>query len=425
MIVLKRCNHQVFVLAPFMHLEYRLMKRIAPFVLLTLVLLSPATELAAATIYNVVDLGTLGGATSFALDVNNERQVTGNSLVTADPGATGSLLRAYLWDAGSMTNLGSMPPRPPSVSTNRFARGYAVNDAGVVVGEFNNDSSRAFVYSGGVMTGLTRLAGDNDNGVAHDVNNAGVIVGISSNGSVSRATRWADSGSGYAPSDLGTIAGTATATGRAWAINDLGVVAGQSTNASGTTQATLWSDGSITNLTSLGDGARFSQAFAVNDDNVVVGSSFTGQTVGALIGTSSTTSITRAFVWHSGAITELSPFNLYAPGNAGPATNYHSAANDVNNAGLIVGNSQRVASSPAVATLWREGVPIDLNSLIPAGSGWNLLSAEGINDRGDIVGHGMFNGSSRAFLLTIPEPTSFALLGFALCAWFAVRRRTR
>jgi len=69
-----------------------------------------------------------------ALDVNNNQDATGNSLVPSDPGSSGSLLRAYRWTAGTMTNLGSMSPIPPSTSTNRFARGYAINDAGVVVG---------------------------------------------------------------------------------------------------------------------------------------------------------------------------------------------------------------------------------------------------------------------------------------------------
>lgn len=36
------------------------------------------------------------------------------------------------------------------------------------------------------MAGPIRLAGGTDNGVARDINNAGVIVGISSNGMASR-----------------------------------------------------------------------------------------------------------------------------------------------------------------------------------------------------------------------------------------------
>ena len=383
-----------------------------------------------AAIYSISDLGTLGGTTSSALDVNNLRQVTGNSLVASDPGSSGSLLRAYNWTSGTMTALPALAPLPAEVSPfNRFARGYAINDSGYVVGEFNNNSSRAFVFNPntGVTTGLTRLSGGTDNGVAHDINNAGTIVGISSNGTASRATKWIDSGSGYVPSDLGTIAGTTTATGRAWAINQNGVAVGLSTNAAvtPTSQATMWNGATITNLTSLGNGTRFSQAYGVNTNNVAVGSSSTGQTVGELIGTSSTTGITRGFVWNAGVMTELAPFNLYTPSNNGTTTNYHSVANDLNDAGLIVGNSQRISGSAAVATLWQNGIPIDLNTLIPAGSGWNLLNAESINDAGDIVGFGSFGGSNRAFMLTaVPEPSSLILLlGGGASAFVMLRRR--
>ncbi len=354
--------------------------------------------------YQIVDLGTLGGTQSFALDVNNNRQVTGNSLVTSDPGSTGSLLRAYLWTSGSMTNLGPLP----DAGSNRFARGYALNDSGTVVGEFNNDVPRAFVYSAGSMKGLRRLAGDNDNGVAHDINNNNVIVGISSNGSASRPTQWTFNGKTYVPTDLGTIAGTTTSTGRGWAINGSGTVVGQSQNAASTSQPTRWIGGVATNLGSLGDGTRFGHAYGLNNTGLIVGATQTGQTVGILTGTSSTTAITRAFRWQDGAMTELPPFNLYvSPGNTGSDTNYHSEAKDVNDARLVVGNSQRIASSPAVATIWLNGVAIDLNTLIPAGSGWTLRSAEGINDQGDIVGFGTFNGSTRAFMLTAEPPAAF------------------
>jgi hypothetical protein len=42
----------------------------------------------------------------------------------------------------------------------------------------------------------------------------------------------------------------------------------------------------------------------------------------------------------------------------------------------------------------------DLNTLIPAGSGWVLMIATGINSRGQIIGDGRFGGNPRAFLLT-------------------------
>jgi len=380
--------------------------------LLRTALSSPSIQ---AANYAIVDLGTLGGTTSFARDVNNNRQVTGNAQTPV--GEPSPRLNVFSYSgSGPMTNIGTL------AGSNNFSRGFAINDSGVIVGESDNSSSRAFVFREGVMTGLTRLAGDNDRGVAHDINNAGTIVGISSNGTVSRPTLWTDTGTGYAPSDLGTIAGTSTSTGRAWAINVDGAATGLSTNASGTSQATLWSGGTITNLTSLGDGTRFSLGYGLNASNIVVGSSLTGQSVGGLIGTSSTTSITRAFVSGTVGLSELIPVNLYSASNNGPTTNYHSIANDINDTGLIVGNSQRISGSAAVATIWIDGVPTDLNTLIPGGSGWNLLSAEGINDAGDIVGFGSFQGANRAFLLTaVPEPSS-ALLA-VLSASLLLRRK--
>ena len=376
--------------------------------LLLLVTLSLSSPCHAGPLFGeIIDLGTLGGTSSFALDVNNSRQVTGNAQEAfSEPSPR---LNTFLWNppSGPMQNLGVLS------GSNNFSRGYAINDSGVVVGESDNNISRAFVASGGTMNGLTRLAGDNDRGVAHGINNDGDIVGISSNGTSSRPTLWTNTGSGYLPSDLGTIAGTLASTGRAWDISDNGVAVGLSTNSLGTSQATMWDSGTITNLTSLGDGSNFSQAYAVNESGVAVGTSYTGQTVGQLIGTTSTTAINRAFVWNSGVISELLPHNLYTPSNNGSDTNYHSVANDINDSGLIVGNSQRISGSPAVATLWINGIPIDLNTFF-VGSGWILRSAEGINDRGDIVGYGTIGGQTHAFLITaVPEPSSLALMGCA------------
>lgn len=397
-------------------------------VLATLALATVASTASSSVIYSITDLGNLGENPTFASGLSNNRRVTGNSTITpaaaAVEGATGSRLRAFSWQNGSMSYLGSLP----GATTNRFGRGLGINDAGVVVGEFNNDTSRAFVFDPvvGSMQGLTRLAGDSDRGVAEDINNAGVIVGISSNGTVSRATRWVNNGTGYVPSDLGSIDGTTNFTARALAINNNGAIAGFSRDPVAlTSQATLWNGGSITDLNSLGDGNRFSQANGINDNNAVVGSSNSGETVGQLIGSTSTTLITRAFVWQSGVMTELSPFDLFTPTNNGATTNYHSIASDVNNDGLVVGRSERIAGSAAVATLWNlnDPTPIDLNTLIPAGSGWLLRSAEHVNAAGDIVGFGTLNGETRGFLLTIPEPTSLAALGLSAISLGSRRRR--
>ena len=50
--------------------------------------------------------------------------------------------------------------------------------------------------------------------------------------------------------------------------------------------------------------------------------------------------------------------------------------------------------------LFERGVLRDLNALIPASAGWLLTETRDINDSGQIVGTGIFEGQVRAFLLT-------------------------
>ncbi len=59
----------------------------------------------------------------------------------------------------------------------------------------------------------------------------------------------------------------------------------------------------------------------------------------------------------------------------------------MNDAGVVVGNSQRISGLAAIATMWAEGQPWTECSGLSS-SGWTLRSAEGINAGGDIVGFG-------------------------------------
>ena len=75
----------------------------------------------AAPLYVLTDLGTLGGTSSFALDVNNSRQVTGNA--QAPLGQPAPRLNTFLWsEPGPMANLGTLP------GSNNFSRGYAITN---------------------------------------------------------------------------------------------------------------------------------------------------------------------------------------------------------------------------------------------------------------------------------------------------------
>jgi probable HAF family extracellular repeat protein len=198
----------------------------AAFLVVVAALLLIAAPLRAQPRYQVIDLGTLGGNQSFALDVNIKRQVTGN----ARTGITTLPLLAYLWDDGVITNIGVLP------GSNNFSRGYGINDQGVIVGESDNNASMAFQWEDGAMSNLGTLNPAGGGGVAHGINNRGHIVGGSSNGLNVRAFLYERGVMG----DLGTALGTPNSFGRAWAINEQGVIVGVSRNASDSaSQATL------------------------------------------------------------------------------------------------------------------------------------------------------------------------------------------
>lgn len=72
------------------------------------------------------DLGTLGGTTSGALDINASGMIVGYSTL-----ATGES-RAFLWQSGTMTDLNTLVPAGTGLV---LAKANAINDVGQIVGE--------------------------------------------------------------------------------------------------------------------------------------------------------------------------------------------------------------------------------------------------------------------------------------------------
>lgn len=85
---------------------------------------------------------------------------------------------------------------------------------------------------------------------------------------------------------------------------------------------------------------------------------------------------------------------------------YYSEALDINDQGQVVGryNISYYADDPSVGFIWEAEYGLrDLNKLIPANSGWKILSAHSINNEGYIVGEGLYFGVKNYFLLK-PQP---------------------
>ena len=105
-------------------------------------MLALAAPLTAAAQYTIIDLGTLGGGTSFAYGLNSYGHVAG--MVYIDDLYP---QRGFLWRDGGMTDLGVLPGYEASEA-------YAVNDLGWVVGRsFRGDENESTEYRATVWHG--------------------------------------------------------------------------------------------------------------------------------------------------------------------------------------------------------------------------------------------------------------------------------
>jgi prepilin-type N-terminal cleavage/methylation domain-containing protein len=119
--------------------------------------------------------------------------------------------------------------------------------------------------------------------------------------------------------------------------------------------------------------------------------------VGTYEFSSTTTANNEGFLYNGTAAQ-----TLRALGNSGTSTK-GVYPNDINDENQVVGTSTLFSTPNSTNThafLYQNGNTQDLNNLIPASSGWVLKEAYGINDNGQIVGDGTFNGATTAFLLT-------------------------
>jgi hypothetical protein len=254
---------------------------------------------------------------------------------------------AFLWSQGTLTTLSVLGNNPLITG---------LNDSDQVVGDLHvTTGNPAFLLSNGVLTSLPLAptaindAGDiAGNGDGAEVLENGTLIALDPTASYSYAEAISGNGlvAGYAPG-TSSIAGDADP----WVWNP---ATGQATD--------------------LGGGGA--EAFGVNNSGQATG--FDGLDNADF----------QAFFYSNGKFQDIG----------------QSQGNAINNAGLVVGQNG------ADAFIYGNGVATDLNSLIPAGSGFTLNNAVAINNSGQILVQATdASGTEHAVLLT-PAPTpSFVL----------------
>jgi probable HAF family extracellular repeat protein len=229
---------------------------------------------------------------------------------------------------------------------------------------------------------------------ARDINNVGQIVGTSVGGEMlaqNRAFLWTPLNNDPMANEgvmisLGVIdPDTFQARSQAEAINDSAVVVGSS-KVGINFHAFRWVDGQ--GMIDLGTlGGTTSHAYDINNDGLIVGVA------------TNAAGRSRAFKWFdTNGNGQSDDGEMIDIGTIEGNESHASTAFGVNNFGHIVGYSD--TSGTPHAFVYRDGIMLDLNDLIDPASGWELIEARAINDSGQIVGRGNAPGRpGQAFLL--------------------------
>ena len=249
-----------------------------------------------------------------------------------------------------------------------------INDRLTVVGNLQEPQdlrfTLAFKWTDQKLEILESLGGAYSSASA--VNAAGDVVGSAETRSGEKhAVLWRTK----QPRDLGLLAQGDYSSARD--INDKNDIVGEANLVpNGKPQAFFWHAGKMKQLPNL-PGGTICSAQAINNSGAIIGS--------CDLHNSSTQ---HGVIWRNGSIQDLGTLgDEYAP----------TTALDINNLGQVVGNSSD--DDKLRAFLWENGKIINLNKLIAPDSGWTLLVASRINDKGEIIGRGYFHRTIHAFML--------------------------
>ncbi len=386
--------------------------------------------------YKLVDLGTFGGPIAYGPAnglgsrlLNEKGQVTSYADTSApDPFgpnfcfADCLLAHAFRWSHGSLQELQGFDDRYGSAPSSINDQGWATGQSqtGVLDLALGFPQIHAALWKHRKALDLGTLPGGVVS-IGITVNNAGEVVGFSDNG-VPDPFAFFPTGTethtflwkGQDLMDIGTLGGPDAAPGPGCDNQRPGVIVGTSytsyspNSSSGipTQDPFLWDNGVMTNLGNLGGTFNFAQCINTRGE-VIGGSSLPGDQA------------THAFLWRNGKMKDLGTLggplseafwindsgdiagsaDLPTPGLHDAVLWKHEAIHDLgtlpgdpcsrayglNSRGQVVGTSTDCQNA-LHAFLWQDDGPmLDLNTLIPPGSGLQLTNAIDINNHGEIL----------------------------------------
>ncbi len=282
----------------------------------------------------------------------------------------------YQWVVWINGELHVVPPPPGAESASASAisptTGYIVGTCRV-----NGQSRPAAWRIGGGSAILERLPGSQTACLLQDVNDSGWISGWCD--FPNRAALWRRLDP---PIDLGTLGGRGLET--ASGINAHGEIVGSSDNAQSIARPYLWRNGQMIDIGGEPtDAVGF--AYGINDLTEVVGY-FSNPPPGRR----------EAYFWRNGEITVLPE-----PYSCGGGL---QKAYEINNAGLIVGQAPDAECGQLYGAIWDRDDGFHaylLNDLIPRHPDVTLITADDVNEAGQIAAYGeLVGGQGRGFLVT-------------------------
>lgn len=347
--------------------------------------------------YYFLPLDSLGGAVSFAINIDDFGQASGTSLLGSN-----TLLHAQNWEHPPRTkDLGTLGgPNSAIFQYNHGLPGQFVGWSETSQTDPNDENfcgfgtshvCLGFSWQHGKLKSLPTLGGTNDN--TNDVNWRGQISGAAETSTKDPSCTpphvldylgviWQPNGK---ITTLPPYSGDSVS--YAYTITQSGqdVVGNSGSCSSPATHAVLWHNAAPISLGGLGGSVNL--ALDVNDWGQVIGNS-------DLAGNA----VTHTFLWQNGTMRDLGTL----PGDL------NSFAGGINDEGQVVGQSCD-ASGNCRGYLWQNGTMTDLNTLIAPSQGLNVLFGANINDLGEIVGATVNQqGLEQGFLL-VPDGMRGAL----------------